>query len=50
MLMNNQSHNQEIYVSPFSKRDNLKDALIQKGVDEDLKRYQRAWRLPDGKR
>ncbi len=42
MLMNNQSHNQEIYVSPFSKRDNLKDALIQKGVDEDLKRYRQS--------
>jgi hypothetical protein len=34
MLMNNQSHNQEVYVSPFAKRDNLKDAHITKAIDD----------------
>jgi hypothetical protein len=33
MLMNSQSDKQQSYVSPFSKRDNLKEALINKGID-----------------
>ena len=40
MLMNNQSHNQEVYVSPFAKRDNLKDSLINKAIEEERSRYQ----------
>lgn len=34
MLMNNQTQNVEAYVSPFSKRDAMKDALIKNNIDD----------------
>lgn len=40
MLMNNQSHNVETYVSPFSKRDAMKDTLIEHNIEDERKRYQ----------
>ncbi|EFX60085.1 hypothetical protein DAPPUDRAFT_345434 [Daphnia pulex] len=40
MLMNNQSHNTETYVSPFSKRDAMKDTLIDQNIEDERKRYQ----------
>lgn len=40
MLMNNQNYNQETYVSPFAKRDNLKDNLINKAIEDERSRYQ----------
>lgn len=40
MLMNNQTSNTESYVSPFSKRDAMKDTLIEQNIEEERKRYQ----------
>ena len=37
--MNNQTQKQESFVSPFAKRDNLKDQLINKNIEEERKRY-----------
>jgi len=31
--MNNQSQHQEAYISPFSRRDAMKDTLIDRGVE-----------------
>ena len=40
MLMSNQTHNQEGYVSPFAKRENLKDALINRAIDDEKNKHQ----------
>jgi hypothetical protein len=32
MLMNNQTANNDTYVSPFSKRDAMKDTLIDQNI------------------
>lgn len=40
MLMSNQVQNQETYISPFSKRDAMKDTLITQGVEDERKKFQ----------
>lgn len=40
MLMNNQIQNGESYISPFSKRDALKEELIDKNLEDERKKYQ----------
>lgn len=40
MLMNNQNQNSETYVSPFTKRDAMKDALIDNNISDERARYQ----------
>jgi hypothetical protein len=39
MLMNSQSQNIETFVSPFSKRDAMKDTLIEQNIEEERRRY-----------
>lgn len=34
MLMTNQNQNGESYVSPFSKRDAMKEALIKNNIED----------------
>jgi hypothetical protein len=38
--MSNQVQNQETYISPFSKRDVMKDTLITQGVEDERKKFQ----------
>ena len=35
MLMDNQSNNQQQFISPFSKGDHLKESLINKNIEEE---------------
>jgi hypothetical protein len=40
MLLSNQTHNVEGYVSPFLKREAMKDTLIEHNIEDERKRYQ----------
>lgn len=37
--MSSQNQNAETYVSAFSKRDGMKDALIEQNIEDERKRY-----------
>jgi hypothetical protein len=38
MLLNNQNANKDHFVSPYTKGDHSKDALINKNIEEEVKR------------